>query len=487
MGPECVKDANAQEDCESHRMGGSQLVSRREFLKTVGIVGATVGVGAGLGGLVAACGGTTTTTTAVTTATTTGAETTATTVAGSSTTAGPQAGRPIKVGFVSPTTGALASFAIPDKYCVQRWTESVGDGIVCADGQKHPVSFMVADSQSDSNRAAQVAGGLISGGIDIMLAATTGDTVPPVAAQCEANGVPCLSTDCPWETYWKGMNGDPNVGLKWSYHAFWGVTESAPMYFSAWSAVSTNKVVAALWPNDSDGNAYRKSWPILLPKQGYKVVDGGSFQDGTEDYTSMVAKFKTEGAEICSGVMNAADFTNFYKQAKQQSFNPKIVSIGKAAQLPQTLTALGGALGIGLCSSMTWSPTWPWKSSLTGETAQQLADDFYKKMNLQWMSPLCHYMLFEMAADALKRTKVIDDKESIIEAVRTIKMTTMNGPIDFTEPVDAKGKRPVSNVYRTAFAVGQWVKGTKYPFDFKICANDGWPDIPLEAKLQPVS
>ncbi len=44
-------------------------VSRREFLKLAGIAGATLGIGTGLGGLLAACGSGSTTTTAATTAT----------------------------------------------------------------------------------------------------------------------------------------------------------------------------------------------------------------------------------------------------------------------------------------------------------------------------------------------------------------------------------------------------------------------------------
>ena len=49
----------------------SKSVSRREFLKVAGIAGATIGAGAGLGGLVAACGGGETTTTTAAPATTT--------------------------------------------------------------------------------------------------------------------------------------------------------------------------------------------------------------------------------------------------------------------------------------------------------------------------------------------------------------------------------------------------------------------------------
>ena len=48
-----------------------KTVSRRDFLKVAGVAGAAVGAGAGLGGLLAACG-----TTATTTTTTAGATTT---------------------------------------------------------------------------------------------------------------------------------------------------------------------------------------------------------------------------------------------------------------------------------------------------------------------------------------------------------------------------------------------------------------------------
>jgi UDP-2,3-diacylglucosamine pyrophosphatase LpxH len=64
-------------------------VSRREFLKLAGIAGAMLGAGAGLGGLLAACGsGSTTTTTAATTATS-GAGGTVTTVAAAGGSVGP--------------------------------------------------------------------------------------------------------------------------------------------------------------------------------------------------------------------------------------------------------------------------------------------------------------------------------------------------------------------------------------------------------------
>ncbi|MBC7294472.1 MAG: ABC transporter substrate-binding protein, partial [Thermoleophilia bacterium] len=131
-----------------------QAVSRREFLKLAGLAGATVGLGTGLGGLLAACG-------AKEESTTTSAAATSTTAAQTTTTGTPE-GRVIKIGYVSPRTGALALFGKPDQYCVDRWNEAVKDGLVCGDGKRHKIEIIVRDSQSNSDRASQVAAELIN-------------------------------------------------------------------------------------------------------------------------------------------------------------------------------------------------------------------------------------------------------------------------------------------------------------------------------------
>ena len=70
--------------------------------------------------------------------------------------AGPEAGREIKLGYVAPITGPLAIFGVADQYCFDRAKEAFADGVVAGDGKKHPVSLILQDGQSDSNRAAQV-------------------------------------------------------------------------------------------------------------------------------------------------------------------------------------------------------------------------------------------------------------------------------------------------------------------------------------------
>jgi branched-chain amino acid transport system substrate-binding protein len=466
--------------------------TRRDFLKIAGVAGAAVGVGGGLGGLVAACGGGTTTTTTSAGPTTTAGGTTTTGAASTTTVSAVTTGREIKIGFVTPLTGGLASFGIPDKYCVTRATAAIGDGLVCGDGQKHPITIIPTDSQSDSNRAAQVTGDLINNTkVDMVVAASTPDTCVPVADQCEANGMPCLTCDCPWQSYvGTRTNGDLTKTFKWTYHVFWGGEDVMSVMLDAWPALSTNKVVAVMLPNDADGNALRPLYVPGFKAAGYTVVDGGAFQDGTEDFTTPIQAFKKAGAEIGMGLFIPPDFTNFWKQSAQQGWTPKVATYTKALLFPQSVEALG-TIANGLTTEVWWSPNHPFTSPLLNQTCKQLADDFQTTQNQEWTQPLLHFLVFDWAVDVLKRATSVDDKNAIITAVTATNMNTIAGKIDFTEAVQPAGPpwklgpcHIVQNVYKSPLVLGQWVKGTTYPFDLNIVDNVNTPDIPTAGKIQ---
>ena len=209
------------------------------------------------------------------------------------------------------------------------------------------------------------------------------------------------------------------------------------------------------------------------------------FTSGSEDFTQQISQFKQGGCEICAGSLIAPDFTNFWKQSTQQSYHPKILTIGKALLFPQTLEAIGD-IAYNATTELSWHPAWPFASSLTGETCQQLADDFEAKTGNQWTSPLAQYQLFEWALDVLKRSASLDDKAGIAEAIKSTKLDTVAGPIDFTTPIDLAGKHPVLNVFVPAMGGGQWVKGTKHTFEVVQISNLGDSAIPVAAKIQPM-
>jgi len=119
----------------------------------------------------------------------------------------------VRVGHVSPRTGPLAGFAEADPYILGQ-IQALFDAGIDNNGRSVQIEIISKDSQSNPNRAAEVAAELIlSDEVDIIVAASTPDTTNPVADQAEINEVPCITTDCPWQPYFFGRSGDPAVGV----------------------------------------------------------------------------------------------------------------------------------------------------------------------------------------------------------------------------------------------------------------------------------
>src|SRR5204863_484828 len=161
-----------------------------------------------------------------------------------------------KIGFISPKTGPIAAFGEADDYVLANARKALANGIAVG-GKTYPVEIIARDSQSNSNRAAEVASGLINNDqVDLMLASSTSDTTNPVSDQCEVNGVPCITTDTPWQAWYFGRGGKPNQGFDWTYHFFWGLEDIIAVYSSMWNSLPTNKVIGGLWSDDPDGAAF---------------------------------------------------------------------------------------------------------------------------------------------------------------------------------------------------------------------------------------
>ena len=395
---------------------------------------------------------------------------------------GDAAARTIKLGYVTPKTGSLAGFGEADDYVLGSMQEIFKDGLRIG-GTSYPIQIVPKDTQSDPNRAATVAGDLINTDkVDIVLVSSTPETTNPVTGQCEANGVPCISTVAPWQPWFLGQQQDPAnpKPFTWAYHFFWGLEDIEAVFADMWSQVPNNKVVAGLFPNDGDGNAWgdpKLGFPAYFEPKGYKIVDPGRYQNLTEDFSSQISEFKQAGAEILTGVPLPPDFTNFWKQASQQGFNPKIASVGKALLFPASVEALGD-IGEGMSTEVWWSPNHPFRSSLTGVTARQLAADYTAKTGKQWTQPIGFvHALFEVAADSLKRAGNPDDREAIAGAIKGSNLDTIVGRIQWT------GK-PFPNVAKTPLVGGQWRKGSgNVKFDLVIVSNKDHPDIPAAGEL----
>lgn len=393
-------------------------------------------------------------------------------------------GAKIRLGYVSPQSGPLAAFAEADNFILSQF----GALDLAKDFE-----VIVKDSQSNPNRAAEVAKGLIvDDEVNLMLVASTPETTNPVATICEGEGIPVVSTVAPWQPYFIGQQGNPGDPGSWepfdySFHFFWGLEDVISVFTAMWGQLDTNKSVGGLFPNDGDGNAWGDPNVGFLPvlaKGGYSLTDPGRYQNLTDDFSAQINAFKQGNVEIVTGVPIPPDFTTFWTQAKQQGFNPKVASIGKAILFPQAVEALGDG-GNNLSSEVWWSPSHPFKSSLNAMSAGDLAAAYSASTGKQWTQPIGFvHALFEMAVDAMGRTSDTGDPDQVADAIASAQLESIVGRIAF----DGAGLPPFAqkNISKTPLVGGQWRLKDGGGYDLVIIDNTDQPTIPTGGTMQPL-
>lgn len=402
---------------------------------------------------------------------------------------GGEGGATITIGYVTPQTGPLAPFGAADTFVVQQMSTYFATNRLTLGGQEYSVDIMTRDTQSDVTRAAEVTTELINDeAVDLVLAASTPETVNPVSETCEANAVPCITTVAPWQTTWfgRGKTAPTDEPFEWGNHFFWGLEDVEAVFQDIWTQVDpTLKQAGALWPNDGDGNAWSSDgpggFPAAVAPNGYTIVNPGLYETGTPDFTAQIGAFRDADAQILLGVPIPPDFTTFWQQAKQQGYTPRVATIGKALLFPSSVEALGDT-GSNLSTEVWWTPQHPFTSSITDQTAQELADQYEQQTGGQWTQPIGFvHALFEVAVAALTAADGTD-KAAVRDAVRGLTLDTVVGTVDWTAG-------PTPNIAKTPLVGGQWRAdpGGPHPYRLVVVSNTLAPEIPTGGTAEPLA
>jgi len=413
----------------------------------------------------------------------------------------PKAPEYIKIGWPVPLTGGIASFGEPDPWVAQQVEDYVNNkmgGIYLSEyGKKIPIKIIQRDTKSDADFASTVAAELITKEqVDLMVVLHTPATVVPVSTQSERYGVPCIAFDCPVLSW---LTGAP---YKWSYLAFWTEVDVAEVFVGIWDTLGnkTNKVVAGLWSDDPDGRTFRELTVTVAKARGYTVIDSGLAPYGTTDFSSYIQQWKSAGAEILTGNFIPPDFASLWRQCREMGYVPKVATIGRSVLFPSAVEALGGDLGVGLTTEVWVHKVSPFKSSLTGQTPADLAEAYEKATGKQWSTPLIFsHAALETAVDALQRAGSLD-KEKIREAIANTDLDTIVGHVNYKKPLSQILTSEELALYQqhpelinnqehysiTPVIGGQWVKGTKWPYELEVVYNWKYDNIPETAQVKTI-
>jgi branched-chain amino acid transport system substrate-binding protein len=461
------------EEAPCNRSGASvpePRLDRRRFLRAAGLTGAA----AGLSGILGAC---------------------------SLVRASAPSGRPIRLGMIVPQTGALAGFGEATSVVITGLRRTLGDGLKIG-GQVHPIQLVVRDSSSDVQRSAQVTRDLIEqGDLDLLMSFSAPGLVADIA---ERSGVPTLSSGVPWEPWFYARPGQDLAHLhpfKWTYHFMWGMQDIIRVYQDIWRQVPTNKVVGTLFPQGPVGAAWahpRFGIPGGFTGQGYTFVHRHQFHNlsNPADFHPLVADFIAADAQVLTGIPTPADFATFWKVARTWTdargrpnpYRPKLAAVAQALLFPAFIEVLRPSAS-GLCSEVWWHPSYPYRSSLTGQSAEELARDYTKLSGRQWTQPIGPlHALFEVALDVLRRAGP-GDRQAVAEALAATDLRTIAGRLTWGN-VQRVPSPAARNVATSPAAGGQWLAtraGSPFAFDLVLVANPGHPEIPVHHQVQPLA
>ncbi|PWE27338.1 ABC transporter substrate-binding protein [Pararhodobacter marinus] len=388
----------------------------------------------------------------------------------------------IRIGFVGPRSGPLGIFGAGDAFLVEHFNRAQADGIEIG-GRRYGVEIVLVDTQSDPVRGSLVTRDLITGQApDIVITASTPETVNPVADACEAAGMPCLSTTAPWESFYFGRGGRPGQPspFRWTYHFCFGTGNFVTLYDDQWRQVDTNRKVGILAPNDADGNAIRAGLLPALSAAGWDILDPGPYENMSSDFSRHIEAFRSAGVEIVNAFPFPPDFPVFWRQAAQQGLaqQVKVMQMAKAGLFAAELDAMG-SLGYGLHAGAYWHPVFPFASTAVGLSSAGIAQGYEAATGQQWNQQVgATASLLDATLAALRASGAPKDKAALASALSGLQCDTAVGPVDF-----ANG--PVPNCAETHLVGVQWNRATSGPWGYQldVVSNADHPSVPTTAAM----
>lgn len=376
----------------------------------------------------------------------------------------------VTIGRVVPKTGPLSSFGVGTPYVEQAAINAINEkGGVLLDGKRCELELVYRDSRSDVEVAAECARELIEEGIDIMIVSNTADTVSPVSAVCEREGIPCISVDAPASAW--SMGGP----YKNSWHTFFDNEREMLSFLDAWNSIESNKKIGLITANDSEGVEISTFIHDFAVAKGYTLVDPGSYYIGEDDFSEKIAAFKEQDCDIILGVMNPVDFRTFWQQLMATDYRPEMCTVAKSCLFESDVTKLG-AIGNGLISEVWWNKDFPFTSSITGWKCGEIAADYLKNCQpeLSIVPPTVGYQHanVEILYDILKRAGSLD-LDDINKAASETDLDTIVGHVSFNE----------DHVALMSCVTGQWVLNDDGTYRQEIVGNYLMPDVAITADI----
>jgi branched-chain amino acid transport system substrate-binding protein len=242
------------------------------------------------------------------------------------------------------------------------------------------------------------------------------------------------------------LNGIHKQGLRYLFSPFPkspDLTKETFLLLDGSIPAAQRPTKVALFLERTDwGKEMGSLWDSLAKQNGYQVVASGEYAPGAKDFSDLILKAKSAGAEAVFALPSPPDGMTIVKQMKELDFNPKAVVFIRAADPPVWSQNLGKDGDYFLLS-----PGWHFAARYP-KVAE--LNDAHQKLFNRPADPLVGpaYACVQILADAITRAGSLD-REKIRDAIAATNMTTVVGPVRFRP--DGTGEVKVFFL--------QWLKG----------------------------
>jgi branched-chain amino acid transport system substrate-binding protein len=327
----------------------------------------------------------------------------------------------IKLGAVVPLTGRYGAGGAQIRAGYEFAVEHInaGGGITVG-GVKVPLELILLDDESDATKTVARLETLAAQGVVGYLGGFGSDLHAAAASVAEKNHIPYLGVAFAlqkihqqgfhylFSPFWKS----PDIGL-----ATQGLLALIP-------AADRPKAVAIFQEKTDWGREMATAWTETGKAAGYQVVLNGEYAPGAKDFSDLILKAKSAGADLVLALPTPPDGMTIVKQMKELGYTPKLSLFIRAPDAQIWSQNLGKDGDFMVLAA-------GWHHAMKGAGVKELNDTHQKKFGRP-ADPLVGpaYACVEILAAAVTRAG-FPDREKVRDAVAATSMNTVIGPVKF--------------------------------------------------------
>jgi len=371
----------------------------------------------------------------------------------------------IKIGAVVPLTGRYAAGGAQNKAGYEIAVQQINAaGGVTVGGKKMQLELVMLDDESDPTKTVARLETLASQGVVAYLGGFGSDLHAAAASIADKNKIPYCGVAF-------ALNGIHKQGLRYLFSPFPKSPDLTKETFALLDgtipAAERPRKVALFIERTDWGKEMATLWENEAKQHGYQIVASGEYAPGSKDFSDLILKAKSAGAEAVFALPSPPDGMAIVKQMKELDFSPKVYLFIRAPDPPVWSQNLGKDGDYVLLS-----PGWHFAAKYP-KVAE--LNEAHQKLANRPADPIVgpSYACVQILADAISRAGSLD-RDKIRDAIAATNMTTVVGPVRFRP--DGTGEVKVF--------FQQWLKGKQelvWPKDFAT-AQFGYPAPPFSQR-----